>query len=38
VILGHTDMEDFADSPNTAQPHDWNRFEASCHSRHVTAA
>ena len=32
VILGHTDMEDFAGSPNTAQPAYWTRFEASCHS------
>lgn len=38
VILGHTDMEDFAGSPNTAQPAYWNRFEASCHSCHATAA
>ena len=38
VILGHTDMEDFAGSPNTAQPHYWTRFEASCHSCHATAS
>ena len=38
VILGHTDMEDFAGSPNTAQPAYWTRFEASCHSYHATAA
>jgi len=38
VILGHTDMEDFAGSPNTAQPRYWTRFEASCHSCHATAA
>ena len=38
VILGHTDMEDFAGSPNTAQPQYWTRFEASCHSCHATAA
>ncbi|QPM91638.1 hypothetical protein [Pseudooceanicola algae] len=38
VILGHTDMEDFAGSPNTAQPTYWTRFEASCHSCHATAA
>jgi hypothetical protein len=38
VILGHTDMEDFAGSPNTAQPRYWNRFEASCHSCHATAS
>ena len=38
VILGHTDMEDFAGSPNTAQPRYWNRFEASCHGCHATAA
>ena len=38
VILGHTDMEDFAGSPNTAQPAYWTRFEASCHSCHATAS
>ena len=38
IILGHTNMEDFAGSPNTAQPNYWNRFEASCHSCHATAA
>ena len=38
VILGHTDMEDFAGSPNTAQPAYWTRFEASCHACHATAA
>jgi hypothetical protein len=38
VILGHTDMEDFAGSPNTAQPQYWTRFEASCHSCHATAS
>ncbi|KMK66686.1 hypothetical protein [Puniceibacterium sp. IMCC21224] len=38
VILGHTDMEDFAGSPNTAQPQYWTGFEASCHSCHATAA
>lgn len=38
VILGHTDMEDFAGSPNTAQPQYWNRFEASCHACHASAA
>lgn len=38
VILGHTDMEDFAGSPNTAQPLYWTRFEASCHSCHASAA
>ncbi|TQV78989.1 hypothetical protein [Denitrobaculum tricleocarpae] len=38
VILGHTDMEDFAGSPNTAQPRYWTRFEASCHSCHATAS
>lgn len=38
VILGHTDMEDFAGSPNTAQPRYWTRFEASCHTCHATAA
>ena len=31
-------MEDFAGSPNTAQPAYWTRFEASCHSYHATAA
>jgi hypothetical protein len=38
VILGHTDMEDFAGAPNTAQPRYWTRFEASCHTCHATAA
>lgn len=38
VILGHTDMEDFAGSPNTAQPRYWTGFEASCHSCHATAS
>jgi hypothetical protein len=38
VILGHTDMEDFAGSPNTGQPRYWTRFEASCHSCHATAS
>lgn len=38
VILGHTDMEDFAGSPNTAQPSYWTSFEASCHACHATAA
>ena len=38
VILGHTDMEDFAGSPNTAQPLYWKRFEASCHACHATAS
>lgn len=38
VILGHTDMEDFAGNPNTAQPHYWTTFEASCHSCHATAS
>ena len=38
VILGHTNMEDFAGSPNTAQPRYWTRFEASCHSCHATAS
>ncbi len=38
VILGHTDMEDFAGSPNTAQPKYWKAFEASCHGCHATAA
>ncbi|MCI5121386.1 MAG: hypothetical protein D3908_09405 [Candidatus Electrothrix sp. AUS4] len=38
VILGHTDMEDFAGSPNPAQSSYWNRFESSCHTCHATAA
>ncbi|WP_424969675.1 hypothetical protein [Dinoroseobacter sp. S76] len=38
VILGHTDMEDFAGSPNTAQPAYWTRFNASCHACHATAS
>lgn len=38
VILGHTDMEDFAGAPNTAQPNYWTGFEASCHACHATAA
>lgn len=38
VILGHTDMEDFAGLPNTAQPSYWTSFNASCHSCHATAA
>lgn len=38
VILGHTDMEDFAGSPNTAQPAYWRHFEASCHSCHASAS
>jgi hypothetical protein len=38
VILGHTDMEDFAGSPNTAQPRYWKGFQASCHSCHATAS
>jgi hypothetical protein len=38
VILGHTDMEDFAGSPNTGQAKYWTRFEASCHSCHATAS
>jgi len=38
VILGHTNMEDFAGSPNTAQAQYWTRFEASCHSCHATAS
>ena len=37
VILGHTDMEDFAGLPNTAQPAYWTAFNASCHSCHATA-
>jgi hypothetical protein len=38
VILGHTDMEDFAGSPNTAQPEYWTSFNSSCHTCHATAA
>jgi len=38
VILGHTDMEDFAGAPNTAQPRYWTSFEASCHACHATAS
>jgi len=38
VILGHTDMEDFAGGPNTAQPRYWTSFNSSCHSCHATAA
>ncbi|NIZ07947.1 hypothetical protein [Pseudooceanicola sp. HF7] len=38
VILGHTDMEDFAGAPNTAQPRYWTHFEASCHSCHASAS
>ena len=38
VILGHTDMEDFAGAPNIAQAQYWTQFEASCHSCHATAS
>lgn len=38
VILGHTNMEDFAGGPNTAQPRYWRQFEASCHACHASAA
>jgi len=38
VILGHTDMEDFAGHPNTAQAAYWREFDSSCHSCHATAA
>lgn len=38
VIVGHTNMEDFAGWPNTAQPQYWTSFQASCHSCHATAA
>lgn len=38
VILGHSNMEDFAGGPNTAQPRYWRQFEASCHSCHASAA
>lgn len=38
VILGHTDMEDFAGAPNTAQPSYWASYNSSCHTCHATAA
>lgn len=38
VILGHTDMEDFAGAPNTAQPRYWTSFNSSCHTCHATAS
>jgi len=38
VILGHTDMEDFAGGPNTAQPAYFTHFDSSCHTCHATAA
>ncbi|MBP0483126.1 hypothetical protein [Sagittula salina] len=38
VILGHTNMEDFAGKWNTAQPYNWVAFEASCHGCHATAS
>ncbi|WP_415881550.1 hypothetical protein [Neptuniibacter sp. QD34_54] len=38
VILGHTDMEDFAGFPNTAQPAYWSSYNSSCHTCHATAA
>jgi len=38
VILGHTNMEDFAGWPNTAQPQYWKNFNSSCHTCHATAA
>lgn len=38
VILGHTDMEDFAGFPNNGQPRYWTNFQASCHSCHATAS
>lgn len=38
IILGHSDMEDFAGAPNTAQPEYWRTFDASCHTCHATAA
>lgn len=38
VILGHTDMEDFAGWPNTAQPRYWSNFNSSCHTCHATAS
>ncbi len=38
VILGHTDMEDFAGAPNTAQPSYWTSFNSSCHTCHATTA
>jgi hypothetical protein len=38
VILGHTDMEDFAGFPNIAQPSYWSSFNSSCHSCHASAS
>lgn len=38
VILGHTQMEDFAGTPNNAQPQYWDAFQASCHGCHASAA
>lgn len=38
LILGHTNMEDFAGKPNTAQAQYWTTFQASCHSCHATAS
>lgn len=43
VILGHTQMEDFAGLPvgpkgNPVPPPDWTGFTASCHTCHATAA
>lgn len=45
VTLGHTDMEDFAggvggqNTPDTHQnPAKWDKFHASCHTCHATAA
>lgn len=38
VILGHTNMEDFAGWPNTAQAPYWENFNASCHACHATAS
>ena len=38
VILGHTDMEDFAGVPNPQKPAGWTKFNASCHTCHATTA
>jgi hypothetical protein len=38
VILGHTDMENFAGAPNVPQPRYWTGFQASCHACHATAS
>ena len=38
VILGHTDMEEIVEAPNTAQPSYWTSFNSSCHTCHATAS